>query len=53
MAAIIGSGVGGQLAGLLTIRGLYAISAALGVLGIVMMAIAVLPGVRPDRSATT
>ena len=43
MAAIIGVGVGGQLAGLLTIRGLYAISVALGLLGIVMIAIAVLP----------
>jgi PPP family 3-phenylpropionic acid transporter len=43
MAAIIGSGVGGQLAGLFAIRGLYAISVALGFLGIVMIAIAVLP----------
>jgi PPP family 3-phenylpropionic acid transporter len=43
MAAIIGVGVGGQLAGLLTIRGLYAISVALGLLGIVMIAVAVLP----------
>ncbi|MGD0248340.1 MAG: MFS transporter [Candidatus Limnocylindrales bacterium] len=43
LAAIIGSGVGGQLAGLLTIRGLYVISVALGVLGLVMIAAAVLP----------
>jgi hypothetical protein len=43
MAAIIGSGIGGQLAGLLAIRGLYAISVVLGLLGIVMIAAAVLP----------
>ena len=43
MASIIGSGVGGQIAGLLGIRGLYVISVALGLLGIVMIAAAVLP----------
>ncbi len=43
LAAILGSGVGGQLAGLLTIRGLYVVSACLGALGVVMIAVAVLP----------
>jgi MFS family permease len=43
MAAIIGSGVGGQIAGLLGIRGLYVISVVLGMLGIAMIAGAVLP----------
>ena len=42
LAAIIGSGVGGQLAGLVTIRGLFAISVMLGLVGIVMIAAAVL-----------
>jgi MFS transporter, PPP family, 3-phenylpropionic acid transporter len=43
LAAIVGSGVGGQLAGLLTIRGLYAVSAGLGALAVVLIAVAVLP----------
>jgi MFS transporter, PPP family, 3-phenylpropionic acid transporter len=47
LASIVGSGVGGQLAGLLTVRGLYVISVALGVLGFVMIAAAVLPADRP------
>jgi PPP family 3-phenylpropionic acid transporter len=43
LAAILGSGVGGQLAGLLTIRGLYLVSACLGALAVVMIAVGVLP----------
>jgi PPP family 3-phenylpropionic acid transporter len=46
LAAILGSGVGGQLAGLLTIRGLYFVSACLGALGVVTIAVAVLPVAR-------
>jgi PPP family 3-phenylpropionic acid transporter len=48
LSAIIGSGVGGQLAGLLTIRGLYVIAVVLGALGFVMLAAAVLPGAGQD-----
>lgn len=43
MAAIIGSGLGGQLAGLISIRGLYAVSVVLGIVGIAIMSLAVLP----------
>ncbi len=43
LAAILGSGLGGQLAGLLAIRGLYAVSAALGGSAVVLLALAVLP----------
>ena len=43
LSVIIGSGVGGQLAGWLTIRGLYAVSAGLGLVAIVLIALAVLP----------
>jgi MFS family permease len=43
LAAILGSGVGGQLAGLLTIRGLYAVSVCLGAAAVVLIAVAVLP----------
>jgi PPP family 3-phenylpropionic acid transporter len=46
LAAIIGSGLGGQVAGLITIRGLYAVSVGLGLLGIGMIALAVLPATR-------
>jgi PPP family 3-phenylpropionic acid transporter len=46
LGSIIGSGVGGQLAGLLTIRGLYAVSAGLGAAAVVLIAIAVLPVAR-------
>jgi MFS transporter, PPP family, 3-phenylpropionic acid transporter len=48
LSSIIGSGVGGQIAGLLTIRGLYAISAGLGALSIVLFAMAVLPATRRE-----
>jgi MFS transporter, PPP family, 3-phenylpropionic acid transporter len=48
MAAIIGSGLGGQLAGLITIRGLYAVAVALGIAGIAIMAFAVLRAPRDE-----
>jgi PPP family 3-phenylpropionic acid transporter len=50
LAAILGSGVGGQVAGLLTIRGLYVVSACLGALAVALIAVAVLPLAR-DRAA--
>ena len=43
LASIVGSGVGGQIAGLISIRGLYAITAGLGALAVVLFAMAVLP----------
>ena len=46
LASIVGSGVGGQLAGLLSIRGLYAVSACLGLLSAALIAAAVLPVAR-------
>ena len=46
LAAILGSGLGGQAAGLLSIRGLYAVSAALGGIATVLLALAVLPVAR-------
>lgn len=44
LASIIGSGVGGQIAGLIGIRGLYAIAVALGVAGLAMISFSVAPG---------
>ncbi len=55
LSSIIGSGIGGQIAGALTIRGLFAVTAALGVVSIFLIAIAVLPASRrsdPDAPAT-
>jgi PPP family 3-phenylpropionic acid transporter len=46
MSSIIGSGLGGVLASWLTIRGLYAVSACLGAIAIVLIALAVLPATR-------
>jgi MFS family permease len=46
MSSIIGSGLGGVLAGWLTIRGLYVVSACLGAIAIVLIALAVLPATR-------
>ncbi len=52
LSVIVGSGVGGQLAGWLTIRGLYAVSAGLGLVAIVLIALAVLPASgRPGNPA--
>jgi PPP family 3-phenylpropionic acid transporter len=54
LSSIIGSGVGGQIAGLVTIRGLYAITAGLGALAIVLFAMAVLPAAgRSEPEATS
>ncbi len=42
-ATILGSGLGGQIAGVLTIRGLYVVSLCLGAAAVVLIALAVLP----------
>ncbi len=47
LAAILGSGLGGQIAGLITIRGLYVVCAVLTLLATVMIAAAVLPRHKP------
>lgn len=46
MAMIVGTGVGGQLASLLGIRGLYAVSTGLCALSALLIAVAVLPAAR-------
>jgi MFS family permease len=51
LASIIGSGAGGQIAGIITIRGLYVVSVGLGLLGIAMISAAVLPGALRGRPA--
>jgi PPP family 3-phenylpropionic acid transporter len=51
MAAIIGSGLGGQLAGLISIRGLYTVAVALGILGVAIMAFAVLRAPRDEAES--
>jgi PPP family 3-phenylpropionic acid transporter len=43
LAAILGSGVGGLIAGQITIRGLYAVTACVGAAAVVLIALAVLP----------
>lgn len=43
LASILGSGLGGQLAGWLGIRGLYVVSVGLGAAAVVLIAMAVLP----------
>jgi MFS family permease len=43
-ASIIGAGVGGQIAGILSIRTLFAMSAGLGAVAVVLLAVVVLPG---------
>jgi len=53
MAAIVGVGIGGQLAALLTIRGLYAVSVCLGIGGAVLIAAAVLPVARARADAAS
>jgi PPP family 3-phenylpropionic acid transporter len=50
LSSIVGSGVGGQIAGAVTIRGLYAITAGLGALAIVLFAMAVLPASRRSEA---
>lgn len=51
LSSIVGSGLGGQIAGLVTIRGLYAITGGLGALAIVLFALAVLPAARRSEAA--
>lgn len=53
LAAIVGAGAGGQLASLLAIRGMYAVSVAVGFVGVAAIAVAVLPyiGSREDEPA--
>lgn len=48
LSSIVGSGVGGQIAAAVTIRGLYAITAGLGAIAIVLFAMAVLPATRSE-----
>ena len=43
-ASIIGAGVGGQIAGILSIRTLFAMSAGLGAIAVALLAVVVLPG---------
>jgi PPP family 3-phenylpropionic acid transporter len=43
LSSILGSGLGGQVAGWLTIRGLFAVSAGISVAAVVLIALAVLP----------
>jgi MFS family permease len=55
LSSILGSGLGGQVAGFLTIRGLFAVSTCISVAAIVLIALAVLPvagrGVEPAQPA--
>jgi PPP family 3-phenylpropionic acid transporter len=43
LSSILGSGLGGQVAGFLTIRGLFAVSACISLAAVVLIALAVLP----------
>jgi MFS transporter, PPP family, 3-phenylpropionic acid transporter len=43
LSAILGSGLGGQVAGFITIRGLFAVSAVTSIAAVVLIALAVLP----------
>jgi MFS family permease len=43
LSSIIGAGLGGQIAGLLSIRALYAVSACLSGIAVGLLALAVLP----------
>jgi PPP family 3-phenylpropionic acid transporter len=51
LASIVGAGVGGQLAGLLSIRILFALSAGLGAIAVVLIGLAVLPGAAERQHA--
>jgi MFS transporter, PPP family, 3-phenylpropionic acid transporter len=53
LASILGSGIGGPLAGLLGIRGLYVVSSCLGAVAVVLIALAVLPAARRGSPAAT
>src|SRR5512140_3346074 len=52
LASILGAGVGGQIAGILSIRMLFAMSAGLGAIAVVLLAIVVLPGSTGRLAAT-
>jgi PPP family 3-phenylpropionic acid transporter len=43
LSSILGSGLGGQVAGFLTIRGLFAVSAGISLAAVLLIALAVLP----------
>jgi predicted MFS family arabinose efflux permease len=43
LSSILGAGLGGLVAGLLTIRGLFAVTAGTSVIAVVLVALAVLP----------
>lgn len=51
LSSIVGSGVGGQIAGVIGIRGLYAITGGLGAVAVVLFAMAVLPASRREPLA--
>ena len=51
LSSIVGSGVGGQIAGVIGIRGLYAITGGLGAVAVVLFAMAVLPATRREAAA--
>jgi MFS family permease len=51
LSSIVGSGVGGQVAGVIGIRGLYAITGGLGAVAVVLFAMAVLPATRREAAA--
>jgi PPP family 3-phenylpropionic acid transporter len=53
LASIAGSGLGGQLAGLLSIRGLYFVSTGIGLAAVVMIAAVALPAARVAERAKT
>ena len=52
LSSIIGGGVGGQIAGVIGIRGLYAITAGLGAVAVLLFALAVLPASRSEFATT-
>ena len=51
LSSIVGSGVGGQIAGVIGIRGLYAMTGGLGAVAVVLFAMAVLPASRREPLA--
>jgi len=53
LAAIVGTGVGGQLAGPLSVRGLYAFAAGLEILSSVLIAVVVFWTVRAARASVS
>jgi PPP family 3-phenylpropionic acid transporter len=53
LSSIIGSGGGGQLASMLTIRGMYSVSVVVGFVGVAAIAVAVLPFVGSGQTDET